>query len=407
MLEINQGAERDDSISSIKYHSFTPYTQSYEYQDEIRIRVPPQNSAVLLNKSNLHLELRIDSQSTDSASHNDEENPNLGFNYASFLFDLARYELNGIELDRIKNVGITSTLKILTTFSASEIAGLEVAGLESQNQPTKVKIGDRMSLEIPLSMWFGLFEDVNCVILNSQHELILQRSRNDVNCFVGGHNNVKIHIEKLSWRVPHVKISDGYALKFTRQIPSNKFLPIMHRSFDLYDLPAVSTSDRNVWAVKTTNGLSRPRYIILAFSTNRLNRITGIAAEFDAINLTEARVYLNNEVYPAESQACDFSSMKAAIAYNDFKALRNTYYEGSGKNETLQPSYGYKRWMKNPVFVFDLSRQDENVNVASVDVRIEFQTKNNVPEGTSAFCLILCDCAASYEPWSGKVKREY
>jgi len=39
----------------------------------------------------------------------------LGNNCVAFIFDEIRYELNGVEIDRNRNVGITSTLKNYVT----------------------------------------------------------------------------------------------------------------------------------------------------------------------------------------------------------------------------------------------------------------------------------------------------
>jgi len=42
----------------------------------------------------------------------------LGNNGVAFMFDEIRYELDGVEIDRNRNVGITSTLKNYVTMSS-------------------------------------------------------------------------------------------------------------------------------------------------------------------------------------------------------------------------------------------------------------------------------------------------
>ncbi len=44
----------------------------------------------------------------------------LGNNCVMFIFDEIRYELNGMEIDRNRNVDITSSLKNYVTISSDE-----------------------------------------------------------------------------------------------------------------------------------------------------------------------------------------------------------------------------------------------------------------------------------------------
>ncbi len=42
-----------------------------------------------------------------------------------------------------------------------------------------------------------------------------------------------------------------------------------------------------------------------------------------------------------------------------------------------------------------------------VDVRIEFESSENFPTPTAAYCLILHDRIIEYQPISGMVKKSY
>jgi len=54
----------------------------------------------------------------------------LGNNCVAFMFDEIRYELDGVDIDRNRNVGITSTLKNYVTMSSKKSVIARNAGWE-------------------------------------------------------------------------------------------------------------------------------------------------------------------------------------------------------------------------------------------------------------------------------------
>lgn len=57
-----------------------------------------------------------------------------------------------------------------------------------------------------------------------------------------------------------------------------------------------------------------------------------------------------------------------------------------------------------PLVVIDCSRQNETLNAGTVDVRLEFETNENMPNNTSAHCLILHDRIIKYNPLTGSIR---
>jgi hypothetical protein len=51
-----------------------------------------------------------------------------------------------------------------------------------------------------------------------------------------------------------------------------------------------------------------------------------------------------------------------------------------------------------PIAVIDCSKQNEELKRSAVDIRIEFETSVNIPDKTTAYCLILHDRIAKYIP---------
>lgn len=51
-----------------------------------------------------------------------------------------------------------------------------------------------------------------------------------------------------------------------------------------------------------------------------------------------------------------------------------------------------------PLFVFDCSKQHEDLKSGSVNVRIDISASKNVPANTKAYCLIIHDRSLEYTP---------
>lgn len=150
--------------------------------------------------------------------------------------------------------------------------------------------------------------------------------------------------------------------------------------------------------------MARPRYVILAFQTNRNNIITNRSNLFDHIQLTDARLYLNSECYPQESVQINFGDMKGAIGYNMYTKFKETYYH-DGSGIPSNPLMSYNDWLASPIFVFDCSRQNESIKYSSVDVKIEFETQDNVAARTTAYCLIIHDNIMQYNPLTSIITK--
>lgn len=58
-----------------------------------------------------------------------------------------------------------------------------------------------------------------------------------------------------------------------------------------------------------------------------------------------------------------------------------------------------------PLFVIDCSRQNEALKKSVVDIRIEMQTRENIPANTTGYCMIIHDNILTYNPYTNIVNR--
>ncbi|XP_071629530.1 uncharacterized protein [Temnothorax longispinosus] len=275
----------DDSVVKIETHTYNPYANTtFGHNDEIRIPIQQQDLNTL----------------------------------RSFMFVEIRYELNGVEIDRNRNVGITSTIKNYVSLSYNDSQLMRNAGWDVTSSIPEVYF----NFCVPLKLLLGFCENYKRVIVNARHELILIRARSDNNCIVGDPaTEPEIELFKVQWRMPHVTLNES--------------------------------TTKHSWAVKTATQLEKPRYVIFALQTGLKNIMSQNVSVFDDCNLTILYTFL----------------------------------------------------MEGPFVVIDCSRQNESVKSATVDVRIEFDCKENVPANTTAYCLILHDRVIEYCPLSNVVRK--
>ncbi|EFN85672.1 hypothetical protein EAI_03323, partial [Harpegnathos saltator] len=136
--------------------------------------------------------------------------------------------------------------------------------------------------------------------------------------------------------------------------------------------------------------------------TGRKNVMSENITRFEDCKLINAKLYLNSECYPYDDMNLDFAKNKYAILYDMYRRFRKSYY-GCDSAEVWLTTTDFLRL--GPFVVIDCSRQNESVKSATVDVRIEFECKENIPANTTAYCLILHDRVVEYSPLTNVVRK--
>lgn len=73
---------------------------------------------------------------------------------------------------------------------------------------------------------------------------------------------------------------------------------------------------------------------------------------------------------------------------------KSSYYDGNDD----QPYFNKIFLENNPTFVIDCSKQIDTLKIGSLDIRIEFQTKADIPATAACSCLIIHDSLVQYSP---------
>lgn len=396
MLNIFQEPAFDDSISKYEYHSYSPYLNNFGKNDIIHICVQHQNLNILPSESYIYVEGTVSKNDGSEVKKTQLVN-----NCIAFLFDEIRYELNGIEIDSNRNVGITTSIKNYISLNQNESVMLYNGGW-CPNSSLNLD-GPYFNFCLPLNKLLGFAEDFKKIIPNARHDLILTRSRTDENSLVGDAvEQAKITLLRIQWKVPHVHLTDSLKLKLFKSINENDTMKIAFRNWDLYEYPALPTSDHHIWNVKTTSQVEKPRYIIVALQTNKRNQFKENPTYFDHCDVINLKAYLNSDVYPYEDQNISFKNNNFSIIYQMYCEFRKNYYNCSVAEPLLTRSL-FKS--QAPIFVIDCRHQNEIVKTGPVDIRLEIKTAKELPPNTSAYCLMLHDRIINYNPLSQLVSR--
>ncbi|XP_050064227.1 uncharacterized protein LOC126553083 [Aphis gossypii] len=284
-----------------------------------------------------------------------------------------KYEINGIQIQKLANPGITTTLKGYCSYNKTNITSHHNSGWDND-----IKNANKDFIEsgnfngcINLKDLFGFCEDYKRILINCNQQLILNRASLDINAVKQYKNNevvadapklkdVKINTTKILWRMPIVKVSDKEKIRLLKVVNNQKPLTCAFRSWELCEYPFLPQNTSHSW-----------------------------------------KVYLNSEVFPYEDFQSDFTRNKLATLYRFYVEFQKSYY-GHDEVTPLLNRTDFKNLC--PIMVVDMIKQNDNVKMSTIDLRIELETDEAFPASTSAYCLILHDQIITYNPFNGEVR---
>lgn len=391
-LKVDQRPVTDERISKIEYHSHRPYTASYKNGDEVRILI--QNQDLYVKPSDSFLIVDIEVKKTAANYGADFWIYSNGF---MFLFDDIRYEINGVEIDRCKNVGMTTLMKGLTTWKMYKNEGWIAQELVKDVAFKGIfeKSNGHLQLSICLNELFGFCEDYKRLVLNARHELIIKIAQDFSrvgNVVVGE----EFHVRNIELHMPNYYLNDREKIQMLKILDSGKYLTMPFRSWELFEMPHMAKTTKFNWSIKTSSSMERPRYVIFGMQTGRNKPKNKDSSLFDHCKLRNFKLYLNSESYPYESLNLDFSKQHAAVLYKMYLDFKRSYYGSDDQGDSYIG--GFTFWTHAPLVYIDVSRQNESIKSSAIDVKLEFELHANVPDDTRAFCLLIHDRIVEYSP---------
>lgn len=397
ILSVGSMPVQDNATTKKQFHAYSPYTSSYGPNDKVRIAIQSQDLYILPSESYIIMEVAVARR--EGAAHAAVA-AQWSWNPAAYLFSEMRYEINNVEIDRVKNPGLTSNMKKAAAYPSRYGRALnQIERLTNQALAART-----YSFIIPLHNVFGFCDDYRKIMMNVKHELILVVNRQFHCCYTAATDSFNLRITKIQWKVPHVQLADNAKLQMLKYLEKKQVIGVSYRSWDMLEMPQLPQSTKHIWTVKSTTQLSKPRFVLVTLQTNR-QTISQASSAYDHCNVSDIKLYLNNEYYPYDSTICNFAAATPNITeqFEAFLAIQNSYYAGSeGENPTVCQ---WAQFLESPIFAFDCTRSDESVLGGAVDIRLEINTRTQIPANTAANCLIIYDNYFDYSPFSSIVVK--
>ena len=394
-LNVTNRIQFDDSVEKYTYHSYVPHNiLTINNSDEIRICINNQDLLTRPGRSFIYIKGEIENHAKG----------HLVNNALAFLFDEIRYEVANKEVDMVRKPGIAGLMKLLP--SANSLVKYSNAAIDTDENLKAIPKDGKFSGCIPMEMLLGLCEDFNRVLVNQKQELILKRAKDDSNSLLTTSAATDttlptIKLTTIQWIVPHVLPADREKLNLREVQRQDIPLQMAFRSFELHELPAFPKTTKHTWAVKTTTQLEKPRFIIFGFQTARDGKPRNRSDRFDHCKLKNFKVFLNSDSYPYDDLNLDFANNEVSKAYEMFIRFRESYYY-----ELPDPVISRSDYISSyPLIVVDCSKQNEAIKEGVVDLKLEIECAENVPENTTAYCLIIHDKEYNYKPVSNEINK--
>lgn len=392
-------------IKSLKYygwHKYRPYNATYKNNDEIRIPVNSQDLYTVPGDSTIVIEGTIKYEKKPGATTADSLELETVNNAVAFLFDQIRYELNGVEIDRCKYVGVTSTAKVYLTCTKEEAKGLKVAGWDSPITDGKSKF----YTIIPLSMFLGFASSCKDPLFRIRQELILVRSRTDKNAYRvkanGDKFEVKVSIDDMYWNMPEVKFHLGPEKMILDKIKNNESFQLRFASFETHVYPQLPLNTRETWKLMTTTNVEAPTHIIVIPQTNRMDLDSVDASKFDNLNMRSVTVKLNSQTLPVETQNENFTHGKCL---NFYYAYLRFLQEFSNWEKLCEPILSFEEFKNgNSIFVVRCY-YEELIKPGPLDIQLEIEANDNFPANTTLYAILIHDVTYTYQGLTGLVRK--
>lgn len=399
-LQIFQSLKFDEDIVKEQLYPYYPRTKNFNLCDEVRISIHHQDVYTLPSESYIYIEGKFNKIAATGATGSCK----LTNNAYAFLFDQIRYEINSVEIDKCIKPGLTTTMKSYTSYNDQESKMMEMAGWcpFKNDQPTIS--GDRFSAYIPLKFLLGFAEDYKQILVNVSQELILIRSSTDDNCYINetasGTQKAKIELEKIEWHIPHVQVSDKIRLSLLKSLHGKKTINIPYRKWDLIELPALRNVKQDIWSMKTSVNMEKPRYVIVGFQNKRKDNHLADSSTFDHSSIRNIKLYLNSDCYPYSAMNLDMKNKRYVVAYRMYANFQNSYYDRPN-----QPLMDYNQFMDCTLYVIDCSYNNNEMASSAIDVKLEMECEQMFNDDTAVYALILHDSVVEYTPFDGTVRK--
>ena len=404
ILDIQQNYSVDDAIKSYEHYAYQPISGTQlNSPGEITIRIENQDAFFYPRKSWLEIEGTLTKAAGTAFA--DTDVITLVNNGPMFLFENIKYELSGQEIETVYHPGQATTILGLSKYSKSILnqcwtldTGAGVASITANDGFTNrhnyiIKTSTpkgSFRFCIPLDHVFGFCEDYDKIMYGFVHSLTMVRGSDDNAIFrLTAAGAGKVSITSLKWLMRKVVPSDADNFRLYKIIESKATIDVGFRMRQLTSVRLPETKNFT-WRLGIRSAPEKPRFIMIAFQTDRDGSQEKNMATYDHCKLTNIFVLLNNVRYPAIDFNADFEKNHYDNLYKNMSEFIERYYGLDPMVHSIETDpVTFKSLF--PVFVLDVSKQSERLQQGVVDITVEMFFEDNVNANTNAHALLISD----------------
>ena len=395
VLDINQNISYEHGITQVDGIHHYPYNlTNVGPNDEIRITINQKNVYTLPCNAQLHITAKLKDYDTTKFS--------LDGNGILHAFTEAAYYINGEPIEIITNVGLTNNVRgiLLITQKNSQI--VSDAGLTADN-PYKsfmtINATDKsaeLRVIIDLKYIFSFCADYQKPLIYSNQEIVFKRTSHDKNIFksliaiTADDALPTLEIEKLSIRMPYIKVEPEFQNKYLQFLKNNTPITIQTHEWRLYENVNVPQTTDLRWPIKTINENDRITHVIVFFQTGRRNEYSKTLFNFDHCTVRDMKVYIGQQYFPRDTYNTDFEKNDFSLSYNDFKYFEYQY----NKFRKLMPESSTTISMEEykihfPLFVIPVMNREIEIKNGIADLLVQVQTRKAIPANTIMYAIVV------------------
>jgi len=402
ILDISESVMIDDSIESDQFVEQLPEAGEANINTAgTEINITFNNSSNFIHPSESYLRIEGQLYVGNAVWTNNAANGSaiaIANNGILNLFSNFKYELADTIIEYFENAGITTTAHNYLTKSKT-YQGLnwywkpdEITYLPSTKNigflTRNALIYDAgnswyISACIPLKVIFNFCNDYTKVMWGLKQRIRMTRTGSlralnrlgaaiDANTITDaltttGANDGTIVLSTLRWCMPVVRPSPSHEQALLEIVGNNsQFIDIafLNKRTNSIAVPAATTF---TWPLATTSGVELPRYIIILFQATPGDQTFNSTAFNTTINVTNAYITLSGIKYPSIDINIDYSTKNYTKWYMEYRKFYNRYHN----DNISEPCLSYIDFVNiAPMYIFDVSRQSENLKRAAVDATL-------------------------------------
>jgi len=212
-----------------------------------------------------------------------------------------------------------------------------------------------------------------------------------------------INFTALRWVMPVVRPSPSHEQALLEIVGNNsQFVDVafLNKWTNSIAVPQATTF---TWPLAITSGVEWPRYIVIVFQAAIADQTVNSSQYSTGVNVTNAYVTLSGIKYPAIDMNINLDTNRYNKWYYEYKKFYNKY----NQNNIGEPCLSYFDFIKvAPMYIFDVSRQSENLKRAAVDATLFMTFAAAAPTmgagGLTAYSIIYFD--SRYEVSSTQIR---